>query len=43
MRLAGLFVDAVGHVGTAHQRSTEHHLETDGESVVAIGVELLRA
>ena len=33
----------VGHVGTAHQRTAEHHLEAERQAVIAIRVELLAA
>src|SRR5580704_16563996 len=38
-----LLIHLIRHVGTAHQRPAEHHLETDGKTVVAIGVKLLRS
>jgi len=34
---------AIGHVRTAHQGPAEHHLETDSETVVPVGVKLLPA
>src|ERR1700682_6375507 len=34
------FIHQVRHIGTADQRAAENHLEADGKTVVAIGVEL---
>src|ERR1039458_10608733 len=36
----GFFIHQIGHVGTADQRTAEYHLESDGESIFAVGVEL---
>src|SRR5579864_9692116 len=38
----GLFIHLVRHVGAADQRAAKHHLETDGEAIVTVGVELRR-
>ena len=39
-RADSLFIHHVCHVGAADERAAEYHLESDGETVVAIGVEL---